>query len=264
MTRKIVITSIALIFAITTLSACSIGGGLSGLSGKGSETTTTSEITTATTSETTTAKKADTTTATSVATATTAAAETTTFFEPDPDAGKGTDEPEPDTTEHEHVWERIGGGAPGCEAEGTKSYVCYECGETYVEYLPALGHDFQLVFHQDATCYSPGFDSYKCTRCDLVADMNQEMYPQIDHDMSGIKPDYSNGRSEIGHINYCTMCGIEDSGTFEYHDLACYPMDGEESVYHVYYCDKCGYSGTDIHHMIDGICAGCGYTGPLG
>ena len=44
---------------------------------------------------------------------------------------------------------------PTCEAEGTRTRTCSDCGETESETLAALGHSFgAYVSNNDATCQS--------------------------------------------------------------------------------------------------------------
>ena len=54
--------------------------------------------------------------------------------------------------------------------------------DKYYQYIPALGHDFSdLKFvKKAATCYAPGFGTYKCVRCTLTED--KEII--VDHEWS--------------------------------------------------------------------------------
>ena len=72
---------------------------------------------------------------------------------------------------HEHIWDE---GevtvSPTCEENGTKLYTCTECGETYTEELPALGHDYVDHEGQAATCLVEGWKPYQtCSRCDYTS-----------------------------------------------------------------------------------------------
>ena len=66
---------------------------------------------------------------------------------------------------HEHVWTEVTTEyvAPTCTTKGSKTYVC-TCGETKVEELDALGHDWVLE-SDTATCTEDGKKTYKCSRC---------------------------------------------------------------------------------------------------
>ena len=73
---------------------------------------------------------------------------------------------------HEHDW---GEGkitrAATCTEAGEKTYTC-ACGETKVEEIPALGHDYSEEWTIDAaaTCTTDGSKSHHCSRCDASAD----------------------------------------------------------------------------------------------
>lgn len=55
--------------------------------------------------------------------------------------------------------------ASACEETGEKIYTC-ECGDSYSETIPALGHNTVKVSSTSATCEKGGTSTYKCTRCD--------------------------------------------------------------------------------------------------
>jgi len=55
---------------------------------------------------------------------------------------------------------------PTCLEQGYTTYTC-SCGDSYDgDYTPALGHDFVLKDHKDATEDEEGYDYYECSRCD--------------------------------------------------------------------------------------------------
>jgi len=57
--------------------------------------------------------------------------------------------------------------APTCTEQGYTTYTCSVCNESKVrKYVAALGHDFVLVDHRDATADEDGYDYYECSRCD--------------------------------------------------------------------------------------------------
>ena len=51
-----------------------------------------------------------------------------------------------------------------CENDGSTTYTCSKCGDSYTESIPALGHDYQGV-ETAPTCSSMGFVTYTCSRC---------------------------------------------------------------------------------------------------
>jgi hypothetical protein len=53
----------------------------------------------------------------------------------------------------------------GCLTTGRVVYTC-ACGHAYETIIPALGHEWELEEHVDATCTDRGYDKYGCTRCD--------------------------------------------------------------------------------------------------
>ena len=54
--------------------------------------------------------------------------------------------------------------APDCTNEGTATYLCSECGDTYTEILAATGHSYEIVV-TDPTCTEAGDTTYTCTTC---------------------------------------------------------------------------------------------------
>ena len=51
-----------------------------------------------------------------------------------------------------------------CTADGSVTYVCALCGETYTEVLPALGHNYEAVVTAP-TCTEAGYTTHTCTVC---------------------------------------------------------------------------------------------------
>lgn len=46
---------------------------------------------------------------------------------------------------HVHSWEKTSETAPTCTADGTTTYTCSVCGDTYTETTPATGHSYNSV-----------------------------------------------------------------------------------------------------------------------
>jgi len=74
---------------------------------------------------------------------------------------------------HEHVWTEVTTEyvAPTCTTKGSKTYVCTLCGETKVEELDALGHDWEEITTDEtrvATCTEDGLAVYKCKTCGAI------------------------------------------------------------------------------------------------
>lgn len=60
---------------------------------------------------------------------------------------------------HVHDWDEGRADPPGCVTEGTKTFVCKECGESRTETLPAAGHQFQSLTGDP-------MDDFVCPVCD--------------------------------------------------------------------------------------------------
>ena len=51
-----------------------------------------------------------------------------------------------------------------CTGEGERTYTCSECGDSYVESIPALGHSYNSTI-VNPTYSSMGYTLHKCSRC---------------------------------------------------------------------------------------------------
>lgn len=126
-------------------------------------------------------------------------------------------------------------------------------------WLPALGHDFEYVYHMEPLCEEYGYDVYQCKRCLEIEHIDQASYPPLGHDM------YDIIGGAMGHTLCCSKCGHEFPETFTAHTWAIKQTTGAESISHTIYCFMCGYEDhTEPHHMEDGTCTKCGYSGPVG
>ena len=63
--------------------------------------------------------------------------------------------------ENSHSYEGAVTTAPTCEEKGEKTFVCTECGDSYTEVLPALGHDYETVVTVP-TATEDGYTTYTC------------------------------------------------------------------------------------------------------
>ncbi|MBR6940201.1 MAG: hypothetical protein IKH65_05315 [Clostridia bacterium] len=58
---------------------------------------------------------------------------------------------------------------PTCTANGSATYTCSRCGDSYTDKILALGHNFKdYVYNNDATEDKDGTETAKCTRCDVT------------------------------------------------------------------------------------------------
>ena len=81
-----------------------------------------------------------------------------------------------------------------CISEGSKYFVCKECGYHGTVTLPKTEHEHEKFEAVTATCTQKGVSAYE--HCDICKiDIGKETSPMLDHD-------YQDG--------VCTMCGARD------------------------------------------------------
>lgn len=97
---------------------------------------------------------------------------------------------------HEHLYTVTDEINPTCTEAGSKTWTC-ECGDSYIETIPALGHDYQITNQKDASCTEKGTIVYTCSRCN---DSYTEEIPAKGHN-------YQNG--------VCIVCGAKDPSVNE-------------------------------------------------
>ena len=66
--------------------------------------------------------------------------------------------------DHVHTWEKTSETAPTCTADGTTTYTCSVCGDTYTETTPATGHSYNSVVTAP-TCTDEGYTTHTCSTC---------------------------------------------------------------------------------------------------
>ena len=66
--------------------------------------------------------------------------------------------------DHEHTYEKTGETAPTCTQDGSITYTCTECGDSYTETVPATGHSYDAVVTAP-TCTEEGYTTYTCETC---------------------------------------------------------------------------------------------------
>ena len=80
---------------------------------------------------------------------------------------------------HEHSYEKTAESAPTCTEDGSITYTCTECGDSYTETVPATGHSYTSAVTAP-TCTKNGYTTYTCTVCgdsyvgDTVAALNHD------------------------------------------------------------------------------------------
>ena len=65
---------------------------------------------------------------------------------------------------HEHSYEKTAESAPTCTEDGSITYTCTECGDSYTETVPATGHSYTSAVTAP-TCTKDGYTTYTCTVC---------------------------------------------------------------------------------------------------
>ena len=66
-----------------------------------------------------------------------------------------------------------------CKKEGTKTYICKNCGETKTESIPKTEHQWNDgEITKEATCKEEGSKTYTCSIC---GDTKTETIPKKDH-----------------------------------------------------------------------------------
>ncbi len=86
-----------------------------------------------------------------------------------PGSGPGTVYPDQTTCEHTHVEQVLT--QPTCTTTGTGLYICTKCGDSYVQSIPANGHDWLMEdsildeLDEDGAVIEPGYDLYRCSIC---------------------------------------------------------------------------------------------------
>lgn len=93
-------------------------------------------------------------------------------------------------SDHLHTYESEVVQEATCTAPGLISYKCSECGFTYSEILPSLGHAWDLTEHGDAVLDEEGnelssqYDIYTCTRCGVTQRTYDGSEPESGSDTS--------------------------------------------------------------------------------
>lgn len=79
--------------------------------------------------------------------------------------------PTPGPSGHVHNYTSKTTQNPTCTGTGTRTYTCQECGESYTEEIPALGHSWHAVetvdpeYGEDGSVVKEGYTLYRCSVC---------------------------------------------------------------------------------------------------
>ena len=148
---------------------------------------------------------------------------------------------------HSHNYEQIIDAAT-CEKAGVKTFLCAQCGHSYTEEIPALGHQYSWRVAASATCIDDGLKCYTCDRC---AHSYTEVIPATGHNMV-------DGR--------CVDCGTGTCAHSYTTEQLKAPTCTEGSVTR-YTCTLCGYTYDEegnpwSHNYVNGTCTMCGQADP--
>ena len=101
-------------------------------------------------------------------------------------------------TTHIHTWDEGKYSVePTCKDAGKKLFTCTDCGDTKTVAVKSLGHDYQLVRTDPATCTTPAINHYTCSRCEDKVDQEDKDHPALGHDWK---------KNDDGTVT-CQRCG---------------------------------------------------------
>ena len=101
-------------------------------------------------------------------------------------------------TTHIHTWDEGKYSVePTCKDAGKKLFTCTDCGDTKTVAVKSLGHDYQLVRTDPATCTTPAINHYACSRCGDTVDQEDKDHPALGHDWK---------KNDDGTVT-CQRCG---------------------------------------------------------
>ena len=101
-------------------------------------------------------------------------------------------------TTHIHTWDEGKYSVePTCKDAGKKLFTCTDCGDTKTVAVKSLGHDYQLVRTDPATCTTPAINHYACSRCGDKVDQEDKDHPALGHDWK---------KNDDGTVT-CQRCG---------------------------------------------------------
>ena len=101
-------------------------------------------------------------------------------------------------TTHIHTWDEGKYSVePTCKDAGKKLFTCTDCGDTKTVAVKSLGHDYQLVGTDPATCTTPAINHYACSRCEDKVDQEDKDHPALGHDWK---------KNDDGTVT-CQRCG---------------------------------------------------------
>ena len=105
--------------------------------------------------------------------------------------------------------------APTCTAEGERTFTCDDCGHSYIEAIPELGHTPVVDEAVPATCTNSGLtEGSHCSVCNTIL-ITQEGTARLGHDYGNY---VSNGET---HTATCTRCDKTQTSSHTYSNGTC-------------------------------------------
>jgi len=104
--------------------------------------------------------------------------------------------------------------APTCEAKGYTTYTCKnDATHTYVDnYVSALGHNYEVTEHKDATCTEDGYDVYTCKNdanhsyTTMIEKLGHKGGESVQENVVGSN---CTDKGSYDEVIYCTVCKTE-------------------------------------------------------
>ena len=96
--------------------------------------------------------------------------------------------------QHTHSYTSTVTKEPTCEEAGEMTYTC-ECGESYTEVIPALGHDYEGKVTKEPTSKSEGTVTYTCSRCGDSYTVAMEKLPEEETEETTSRRSSGGGKS---------------------------------------------------------------------
>lgn len=118
-----------------------------------------------------------------------------------------------DGLNHTHQYIELITTEPTCEVPGVRTFTC-ECGDSYTEEIPALGHDFgEFIVDVEATCDTAGSKSQHCSRCNAIQNVTE--IPAWGHDYEEPVYTWSDDMSTCTASRTCSTDGHVDTETVD-------------------------------------------------
>jgi uncharacterized protein YkwD/rubrerythrin len=152
----------------------------------------------------------------------------------------------------EHEYKETSYIEPSCTEDGSKTFVCEICGESYDQNIEKLGHDMAHNEKIDADCIKKGQKEYwHCRRCEKdffdslgeteISDSEELVIPLTDHNFVldeklSVKATCT---SSGNNVYVCSVCGEQKE---EFVDIL-----GHDMVYHAGVDPTCTSNGTLEH-----------------